>query len=571
MTIKRLLNYLSTYKKHVTLIIIIVISSAIINILTPKILGDFITSIYDSITSSSPLDKNNLSIILIILSTLYFSGITLNYFENYLTSILGQKVLHALRNKTNQKLSSLNLSYYDTHSKGELLSRFNNDLESIGSLYTQVIPKIITYTITFIGTLLMMLFIDLTLTLITILVVPLVAIISKLLLKLSRKKRTQYFQKLGALNAITAESYLNQPIVSSFNNDKLIIENFNKLNKDLAKTNIKSSLLTGLLVPLSSLINYLVYLLILIIGSKHVLDGKLKFGDIQTLIQYTKQLGTPINNFSSLLGQIQNSILAANRIFEILDEKSQDDNGSNKIETIEQITFDNVCFSYNDSPFITNLNLKINKGEKIAIIGETGSGKSTIINLLMRFYKIQEGKILINNKSIYEYNLKEYYKQISLVTQDPWLLNDTIKNNLKYGNLTATTDELISVCKRANCYNIIDSQPNKFNEIIEEFSQNISQGEKQLLTITRALLKNHSLLILDEATSSIDSKTEKIIEQTIQTTCKDKITLIIAHRLSTIINADKIIVLKDGKIIELGTPKDLYKQKGEYYRFLQAL
>ena len=572
MTFKRLLTYFKPYKNKLILIISITLTSAIISIFTPKLLGDFITSIYESIKDNTSIQTKYLIIVLITLSLLYLFNIVLSYLENLLIGNLGQKIIHKLKKETNEKLSKLPISYYDTHSKGELLSRFNNDIETITTIYTFTIPKTINYIATFLGTLIMMFYIDPILTFITLLSLPIIALFTKLLLKLSKKKREQYLQKIGYLNSIITESYLNQEIISLFNNDSLMSENFRKLNKDLSKTHMKATITTGFLIPFITLINYLTYLLILVLGAKHVFEGRLKFGEIQSLIQYTKQLGTPINSFSSLLGQIQTSLLAAKRVFEILDEKEDIKNTSNvTISSIDKIEFKNIFFSYNDQPFIENLNLSFNRGEKIAIIGETGSGKSTIINLLMDFYKINNGEILINDKNLYEYNQKDYYKQISLVPQNMWLLNDTIENNLKYANFDVLEEELLNTCKSTNCLEIINKMPNSLKEIICENTQNISEGEKQLLTITRALLKNHSLLILDEATSYIDSKSETLIQNAINNNYENKITIIVAHRLSTIINADKILVMKNGKIIESGTHDSLYKEKGEYFRLLQAL
>ena len=468
MTFKRIISYLKPYKKSIVTVITIVTLSSIISIFIPKVLGDFITSIYESITKDIPINSKYLKKLILVLSSFYLFNIVANYLENFLMSNICQKALYTIKTQTNEKLSKLSMSYYDTHSKGDLLSRFNNDLEAISSLYLQVIPKIFSYSITFIGTLIMMFYIDSILTLITLITLPLLAISSKFLLKFSKKKRTLYFQKLGQLNAIITESYLNQEIISLYNNDTLMKENFNKLNKDLAKTNLKATLITSLLSPLASLLNYLVYLLILVIGAKHVFEGRLKFGEIQSLIQYTKQLGAPINSFSSLLSQTQTSLIAANRVFDILDEKEEKHLGTETLSTIESIEFKNVEFSYTSTPFIKDLNFKINKGEKIAIVGETGSGKSTIINLLMQFYKISNGDILINNKSIYEYNINEYYKQTSLVTQDLWLFNDTIKNNLKYANLDANDDMILNICKKTNCFDLINKMPGKLNEIIDE-------------------------------------------------------------------------------------------------------
>lgn len=572
MTFKRLFSHFKPYKVKLILIISITLISAIISIFTPKLLGDFITSIYESIKDSSSVQTKYLIIILITLSVLYLFNILLSFLENNLIGNLGQKIVHTLKDKTNQKLSKLPVSYYETHSKGELLSKFNNDIDSITTIYTVTLPKTINYIATFIGTLIMMFYIDHLLTLITLVSLPLIFLFTKLLLKLSKKKQEQYLQKIGYLNSVITESYLNMEIISLFNNDELMTDSFKKLNKELSKTNLKVTLITSLLSPFISLINYLTYLLILVLGSKHVIEGRIKFGEIQALIQYTKQLGSPINSFTSLTTQIQNSLLAAKRIFEILDEKEDEENtSSNTINPINKIEFKNVSFSYNDTPFIENLNLSINKGEKIAIVGETGSGKSTIINLLMNFYKINKGEILINGKNLYDYNLKSYYNQTSLVPQNTWLLNDTIENNLKYGNTDILEDSLAKTCKDTNFIEIINKMPNLYKEIINECTQNISEGEKQLLTITRALLKEHSLLVLDEATSYIDSKNEELIQNAINNNYENKITIIVAHRLSTIINADKILVIKNGKIIESGTHDSLYKEKGEYFKLLQAL
>lgn len=568
MTFKKLFKYLLPYKKLFILSLLITTCTTIISIFTPKLLGDFITEIYEKITSQSNTTNNILYKIITILSILYILNIILTYLENYIINTISQNSINKIRNKTYKKLSKVNITYYNNHPKGEILSLFNNDLENISALFTQAIPKIINYSITFIGILIMMIIINPLLALITLTTLPLLIIISKILLKISKKKKEQYYQKITYLNSVITECYLNQEIISIYNNDELMCQNFEKLNKDLAKTNLKATLLTALLSPLAILLNYLTYLIIIVLGAKSVINGKMKFGEIQTLIQYSKQIGTPTANFSSLLTQIQNSLIAGKRVLKVLKETEETHLGKEQLTDIESIEFKNISFSYNQSPFIDNMNFKINKGEKIAIIGETGGGKSTIVNLIMQFYKTKNGNILINNKNIYDYNINSFYNQIAYNPQELWLLNDTIENNIKYGNYSLSKEE---ITKKIKLNEIIEKLPNKLNEIIDEHNQTLSQGEKQLLTITRTMLKPHSLLILDESTSNIDSTTEQLIQETINDTNKDKITLIIAHKISTITNADKIIVIKNGKIIEAGNHNDLYNKKGEYYNYLQIL
>ena len=409
-----------------------------------------------------------------------------------------------------------------------------------------------------------MLTINIELTLIILISLPLTIYLSKLIIKLSKKKYQQYYQKNSNLNIIIEESYHNQEIISLYNNDTNLSNTFTSLNKDLAKTNMKATLITNLLNPISQIISYSVYIITIILSSSYVLKGKLLLGDIYSFIQYTKQLSSPINSFSSLIASIQNSLVAASRIFEILDEQEEIHEGKLTLKNIEKIEFKNVNFSYNNTPTITNFNLTINKGEKIAIIGETGSGKSTIINLLLQFYKINSGEILINDKSIYDYDLESYYSNISLVPQEIYLFNDTIENNLKFANLKAKQDDIIKACKTTKSLEFINKLPNKLQEIIKEEKNILSQGEKQLLTITRSIIKEHNLLILDEATSNVDTRTEELVQKAMDKLTEGKTSFIIAHRLSTIKNADLILVMNEGNIIEQGNHDELMEKNGFY-------
>jgi len=571
MTFKRLFTYLKPYKKSLYLVIAIVALSSLCTIFTPKLIGNIISSLHNSVETNSNINTKYIYTLITTIATFYLINSLASYLENLIMNNACQSALNKLKNETYEKLSKLKMSYYDTHPKGDIISRMNNDIETISSLFLQTIPKIASYTITFIGTIVIMLTINIKLTLITIIALPLTIITSKLILKLSKRKYKEYYQKYGHLNTLTNESYTCKEVISLYNNDTPIVNNFKTCNHDLAKTSLKANLITGFITPISSLINYSVYLIVIVLGAKYVLEKKLLLGDIQSLIQYTKQLSNPINSFSSLLASIQTSLIASKRVFEILDEKEDEHNGHKILNEIESIEFKNVSFSYTDSPLIENLNLKINKGEVVAIVGETGSGKSTIINLLMQFYKIKNGEILINNESIYNYSLNSYYDNISLIPQEPYLFTDTIENNLKYANTEANEKELENICKMTNSFEIIEKSPLKFKEYLKEDENNLSEGEKQLLIISRALLKKHNLLILDEATSNIDSKNEQLIQNALDKTSKNRTTIIIAHKISTILKADKIIVMKEGKIIEQGNHHTLYNEKGEYYNFLQAL
>lgn len=571
MTFKRLLSYLSPYKKQIKLVMLIVAISSLCTIFIPKLTGEIISSMYESITSSSSINTTHIYTLIIIISAFYLINALSSYLETYIMSNISENALYNLKNEAYEKLSKLEMKYYDTHKSGEIISKINNDIETISSLFIQTIPHIISYLITFIGTLVIILTINIKLTLITLVAIPLTLTFSKLLMKLARNKYNSYLSKRGFLNALIQESYTNQETISLYNNTNNISSSFKALNKDLAKTNMKANIITAIVTPIASIINYSVYFIVIILSSKYVLEKKLLLGDIQALIQYTKQLSSPINSFSSLLTSIQSSLAAADRVFSLLDEKEDIYEGAEEINNIETIEFKDVEFSYDDSPLINKFNLKINKGEKVAIIGETGSGKSTIVNLLMRFYKIKNGNILINDKSIYDYSIDSYYSNISLVPQYNYLFQDTIKNNLKSANFRIKDEELLQICKITNSLDIINNLPQKENELIRQEDNKLSQGEKQLLILSRALIKNHNLLILDEATSNVDSKNEKDIQTSLDTLTQDKTTIIIAHKLSTILKADKIIVMKNGNIIEVGTHSSLYNKKGEYFSYLQTL
>lgn len=571
MIYKRLFSYLKDYKKEIVTVCISVIISSLFSLISPLLLGKIISSLYSSVSNSLEINSTYIYKLITIIGASYLIISLCSYIENLLMSNISEKASNKLKNDLNKKLSKLPMKYYDTHTIGELTYYINNDIDIISSLFLQTIPKTINYSISFIGILIVMLTINVPLSLIVLITLPLTILITKLLIKVSKKKHLEYHNKYTYLNSLTQESYSNIETFSLYNNKEQMIKSFSYLNKDLAKTNLKANMLATFSSPLISLINYMAYLIIIVLGSHYVLINKMLLGDIQSFIQYTKQISNPISNFSSLINSIQSGIVSSSRVFAMLDEKEEIQEGNMELKEIETIEFKNVSFSYNDSPLIENFNLKINKGEKVAIIGETGSGKSTIINLLMRFYKINRGEILINNVSIYDYNINSYYKNISLVPQEKWLFKGSIKDNLKYSDESINDEKVAEICNYTNFLNITNKFNNKLEESLEENDKRLSEGEKQLLAINRSLIKEHNLLILDEATSNVDSTTEQIMQKATNKLLENKTSIVVAHKLSTIQKADKIIVIKNGMIIEEGNHTTLFKEKGEYYKFIQTL
>ena len=567
---KKIYKVLHHHKGMLALIILMCILAALFNSLAPYFIGYATDSLYNSYTQSIAFDIKLITKILLVALGCYLLNAICSYFKSFLSSEHGQKEGYGIRKKVFDKITRIKISRLDQIKKGDIISKIINDTERLTDSITAIIPDLIYSFSLIIGFIVMMFVIDPLLALISLLVVP----INYVLLKLVVRKSQKYFdlnqKAIGNVNSFIEESVTNNDVIKTFNKEDYFNRKFNKESKTLANYGFKSSFYSSLAVPFSKLISSLNYVIVCGVGAFNVLNGSLRIGAIQSFIQYLKDFNKPLNTISQVTSNIQMAIASIDRINEIL-ELPEDENGyltdftfNNKIE------FKNVTFAYvKDKPVLKNFNLTIDKGQRIGIVGKTGAGKTTIINLLLGFYDDYEGQILIDGVSIKDLDQSEYRKQMSMVHQDTWLFEGTIKDNIIFDD-KISDDNLSGVLSKSKISHMINSLPGGLNFTINEESDNMSEGEKQLLTIARAIVKNPKILILDEATSNVDTRVEKIISNSLTELMKEKTSIIIAHRLSTIETCDKIIVVKDGTIIESGKHKDLLKNKGYYYELYNS-
>ena len=480
---------------------------------------------------------------------------------------ISQKTTYKLRKEISEKINRLPMSYFDKKTNGETLSLITNDVDTFSQNMDQSITQLITSIITVIGIIIMMLSIDKIMTLIALLIIPISLVLVGIVVKFSQKHFKNQQKYLADINGMVEEMYSGQNIIKAFNAEENMLKKFNKQNEKLYESTWKSGFLSGLMHPIMVFIGNLGYVFISIIGGYFAIKGKIEIGDIQSFISYTKNFTQPITSLAQISNMLQSMMAAAERIFEFLEEEEETIEQPENID-IEKIKgnveFKNVKFGYDEQLIIKNFNAKIKHGQKIAIVGPTGAGKTTIVKLLMRFYNLKDGEILIDGKNINKFDKKEFRKIFGMVLQDTWLFSGTIMDNLRYGNLNATDEEVRQAAISAHAHHFIKTLPGGYNMELNEETNNISGGQKQLLTIARAILANPKILILDEATSSVDTRTEILIQKAMDELMKNRTTFIIAHRLSTIKNADMILVMKDGDIIETGNHEELMKKNGFY-------
>ena len=572
-TMKKLISYLSSYKLAILLVIVFAIGSSVFNIVGPKILGNATTKIFEGLVSKvsnsgGGIDFDAIFRTLTILASLYIISSIFSFVQTFITSDISQKVSYNLRKSISEKINKLPLNSYDKKTNGEVLSRVTNDIDAISQNLNQILSQMITSATTLIGVLIMMLSISVTMTLVSLIVIPLSLVMIMLVVKKSQKHFRAQQEYLGHTNGHIEEMYSGHNIMKAFNGEEKAIEEFDKLSDTLYNSAWKSQFLSGMMMPIMTFIGNLGYVIVAIMGGFLAIRNKIQVGDILAFIQYVRSFMQPIAQTAQIANVMQQTAAAAERVFEFLEEEEVVEDVKNPISTegIEgAVEFDHVRFGYNEDKIIINdFSINIKPGQKVAIVGPTGAGKTTIVKLLMRFYELNGGKILIDGHDYRDFTRNDLRKIFGMVLQDTWLFNGNIMENIRYGRLDASDEEVIEAAKLAHAHHFIKTLADGYNMEINEEADNISQGQKQLLTIARAILSDPKILILDEATSSVDTRTEVLIQQAMENLMEGRTSFIIAHRLSTIKNADVILVMKDGDIVEQGTHEELLKSKGFY-------
>ncbi len=571
-TKKLVTNYLSKYKFALIVVFIFAIGSTIFSVIGPKILGNATTEIYTGLVSKlsggEGINFEKIAEILITLLSLYILSAAFSLIQGFTMTGVAQKLTYTLRNDLAKKINKLPMNYFDKKTNGEVLSIITNDIDTLSQNLNQSVTQIITSICTLIGIFFMMLTISIPMTIVSILILPISILVVVNILKRTQKYFKDQKDYLGHVNGQVEEIYGGHIIVKAFNGEEKAINEFKKANERLYKSGWKSQFLSGLMHPLMNFIGNLGYVAIAILGGYLAIKGKITVGNIQSFIQYNKQFTQPIGQIAQVSSMLQAMIAASERIFEFLEEDEEIETSKEKINIDKlnaNIKFDHVKFGYSlEKTIIKDFSAEIKQGQKIAIVGPTGAGKTTIVKLLMRFYDVNSGGIYIDRININDFTRSNLRKMFGMVLQDTWLFGGTIKDNIKYGKPDATDAQVIEATKAAHVHHYIKTLPKGYNSVINEESSNISAGQKQLLTIARVILTDPKILILDEATSSIDTRTEIQIQEAMDNLMKGRTSFIIAHRLSTIKNADLILVMNEGDIVEQGTHEELLNKNGFY-------
>ncbi|KOY74945.1 ABC-type multidrug transport system, ATPase and permease component [Apilactobacillus kunkeei] len=575
----RLVKYVKPWMLGIIFTLIMAIAAVVLQIVTPKILGEATTEIYKGVmkafvmkkqglhVSSIPIDFTAVGHILITVASLYILAALFNVGQQFIMAYISQKVVYQLRKDLKAKLERLPISYYDTHSNGDIMSRMINDMDNISTMLQTNLTQFITSVLLFFGVLYMMLTISFSLTLVAICTLPLIGIIVGVVAPKSQRFFSKQQSHLGDVNSQVEENFAGHTIIKTFNREEEAIKQFEEQNDKYYSYAWKAQFVSSFMFPLMNFVKNLNYVFVAIFGGIKVAAGAVTLGNVQAFLQYVNMFNQPITNLANLTNTIQSTIASAERIFKVLDEPEMQDSDVKLAheETNDKIKFEDVNFRYvEDTPLIKDFNLDVPKGTTVAIVGPTGAGKTTIINLLERFYDIDSGSIKLDGVDTREYSRSELRSHISMVLQDSWLFTGTIFDNIKYGNANATDEEVYQAAKEAQADEFIEKLPDGYDTVLNEAASNVSQGQRQLITIARAFLANPEILILDEATSSVDTRTESLIQDAMDRLIQGRTSFVVAHRLSTVQNAEKIIVMNHGQIKETGNHKSLMEQNGFY-------
>ena len=570
-TFKRLTGYLRPHLIRLIIVLFAAISSTVFAILGPKVMGDTITVVFDGAYDKirgipeGGIDFTQVAKLLTLLAGLYIFSSLFRFMQQFLMASVAQRIVYRMREQIFGKLQRLPLKYYDGRSHGDTLSRVINDIDTIGNTLQQSITQLITSVVTIVGIIFMMFYISPLLTVIALVSLPLSIFVIRPLLIRSQKNFAAQQKHLGHLNGHIEEMYTGHHIIKSYGQEEKSLEQFDEVNEELFDAGRSAQFISGIIMPVMTFIGNISYVVISIVGGFLVINRAISIGDIQAFITYTRQFSQPITQTANIANIIQSTIAAAERVFELLDEEEEipEETAYELSQVKGAVAFENVHFGY-DEPLIENMNIHIKPGQTVAIVGPTGAGKTTIINLLMRFYELNKGKITIDGIDIAKISRNNLRKQFGMVLQDTWLFNGTIKENIAYGRENPTDEEIVAAAKAARAHPFIQSLPDGYDFVLNEDGSNISQGERQLITTARAILANTPILILDEATSSVDTRTEILIQQAMNELMEGRTSFVIAHRLSTIRDADIILVVDEGSIIEQGSHEELLEQDGFY-------
>ena len=568
----RLLKYMERYKFRLILMVIFAIGGTVFNIIGPKILGKATTELYSGLISKinggSGIDFDKIIKILFGVMCLYVVSSVLSFIQGFIMTGISNDVTYNLRKDISKKINKIPMKYFESRTHGEILSRITNDVDTLQTGINQSVTQLITSATTLIGVLVMMLSINVWMTLAALLILPVSMFIISKVMKHSQKYFQDQQKYLGEVNGQVEEIYSGHTVVKAFNKEDDVINEFEKTNEKLYSSAWRSQFFSGIMMPIMQFVGNLGYVMVALLGGFMVIKNKIEVGDVQAFFQYIRNFTQPIQQIAQVTNMLQSSAAASERVFEFLDVEEEDQMAEDPVSVNQiegNVSFEHISFGYDPSKILVHdFNADVKAGQKVAIVGPTGAGKTTMIKLLMRFYDVNSGEICIDGHNVKDFNRMELREMFGMVLQDTWLFHGTIMENIRYGRLDATDEEVIAAAKAAHAHHFIMSQPGGYQMELNEETSNISQGQKQLLTIARAILADNKIMILDEATSSVDTRTEERIQKAMDNLMKGRTSFVIAHRLSTIRDADLILVMKDGDIIEQGTHESLLAKNGFY-------